>query len=288
MKNLFFFVIALFSFVIVHAQTPTLTLNQPISRKCELGDKFSYEIKANADDFIHILIRQNAINVTTSLFSPTGKQLIKSESPLSVYETEWLSWKFDSTGTYRIEIEGKRSAGNGVFEIELVEQRKYTEADQKRLLAQENFLLGAVSLETFDYPKAIESTKTALKQYQELGRDAEIALCFSNLAKNDYQNGNNSQSIQYFENAIEFYKKANDLSSESLILFLIAKLYVRIGNLEKSLEYDNKALAANKQIGDKNRIAFSTLEIGRYYEQTSNPDKAIEVYEDTCKVKAKR
>ena len=283
MKSLFLFVVALFSFVSAHAQTPTLTLNQQISQKCELGDKFSYEIKANSGDFIHLIIRQNAINVTTSLFSPDGKQLIKSESPFSVYETEWLSWKFDTTGTYRIEMEGKRSAGNGFFVLELVEQRKYVEADQKRLIAQENFLLGAVSLESFDYPKAIESTKTALKQYQELGRDGEIALCYSNLGKNDYQNGNNSQSIQYFEKAIEFYKKANDLSSESLLTFLIGNLHFSNGNFEKSLEFRQKALDINKQIGDKNRIAFSTLEIGRFYELTSKIDKAIEFYEDTLK-----
>jgi hypothetical protein len=126
---------------IVAAQTapqfpgsPTLQLGTPIERTIGPGQSHSYQIPADANTYVALVVEQRGIDVLVRVYDPAGKKNpAEFDSPNGADGPENVSFVASFRTSYRIEVTPlSRDAGPpGKYEIRLVEQRPATEQEIK-------------------------------------------------------------------------------------------------------------------------------------------------------------
>jgi tetratricopeptide (TPR) repeat protein len=261
------FVVLLCSLVFIstnlYAQETKLVPRSPITREIKSDEKHSYQLNANAGEFIHIVIRQRGINVFTVLFDANGKERLKADSPFSRSETEWLNWKSETSSTYKIEVRGFVNAlygKSGKYEIEIIEQRPFTESDQQRIMAQEVFLKGMKSSEDKDYPQSIENFQTALAQYQQANRKSEAAVCMSSIGRGFQIQNKFQEAIEWYGKALNAYREAQDENAEMVMHNQLGVCYTAANQYSKAGEEFSQTLSLSQKLGETPNL-FGSVEL---------------------------
>ncbi len=68
------------------------------------GEKHSYEIQADAGQFLHVSVEHRGIEVASILYDPAGKQIASMQSPTGAFGLDQVSIIADLKGAYRLEI----------------------------------------------------------------------------------------------------------------------------------------------------------------------------------------
>ncbi len=139
--------------------------------------------------------------------------------------------------------------------------------------------LGILSAEEGEYEQSEEYYQRALKQYEENNNQANIALLQVNLALLYEDTGKDDLALKYHHQAIESYRKLNNILGEMHAMMNYAGYLISRHNNNEVLPILNRAYELAEELGAKNQIIQLYLHYRNYYKETGNIEKAYEYQE---------
>jgi hypothetical protein len=103
-----------------------------IERTLANGQRHSFTISLEKDQFLQLVVEQHGIDVVVRAFSPEGKSLGEFDTPNGTEGPENVSLISDTAGVYRIEVAPLGQTDNvqpGRYEIRIIEIRRATEQE---------------------------------------------------------------------------------------------------------------------------------------------------------------
>ena len=105
-----------------------------------------------------------------------------------------------------------------------------------------------------------------------------VASSYNNLGVINQNYGNDSIALNYFQKALYYFEKNQDLSNTSAAYTNIGYIYIQQGNIIKALQFWGKSLEIDEKIGDNEGLANTLLNIGSIYEKQGDTSQAMDFY----------
>src|SRR5688572_15714520 len=103
----------------------------PVERELKGGETHSYQVSLVADQFLHVQVEQQGIDLVVDLFDPTNQKIADADSPNDNWGAEPIVLVANSTGNYRIDIRSpNKTALTGRYKIKIIASRQATATDQ--------------------------------------------------------------------------------------------------------------------------------------------------------------
>ncbi|MEW6737404.1 MAG: CHAT domain-containing tetratricopeptide repeat protein, partial [Acidobacteriota bacterium] len=262
------------------------------------SDPHCYELKLLADQFLHLVVNQDGIDVVVTLYDPDGKELIKVDSPNGTQGPESFILMATKTDSYRLSISSSKPVADGRYTVTIKELRPASAMDRERaeafLKAQKLFNEAFAAYETNEYStsidKYIESLplwRIAANQYMEMITLCQIGQSYEGLKDKE-------KALEYFNQALPLQHALSEFTWEAITLNNIGQLYQDKGEKRVALEYYEKALPVAKAAQDPamqttilNNIAAIYVNLGEIQKALNNYRQALECLQATKKTKLK-
>ncbi len=128
-----------------------------------------------------------------------------------------------------------------------------------------------------DYVKAFEYDTKALRQFEELGDNTEMANTLRSIASTYQYEKNSAKVLEYTNRALKIFQQIGNKSGVASCLSNLGIYYFFEGDYAKALDYDFQALRMWEQVGDRERGA-SYGNIGDVYMHMGDLGKALEFH----------
>lgn len=225
--------------------------NKPAKSALKGNIAHYYSIVLGVNQFLRVTVYQHGVDIVLAVYSPDGKMLQKTDRPNDTHGEESLSFETPAAGVYRIEVKPlSEKADEGTYVIFSELPRAATEADRKRILAEQLFL---------------EANKLRNSDNKDLER----------------------QAITKFAETLTTWREIEDIYAEGLTLGLMARLYDEVGHPDKALETEIKALAVIRRGTDRFGEGISLLHLAKLWRARQDIDQALSYYEESLRVNGK-
>jgi CHAT domain-containing protein/Tfp pilus assembly protein PilF len=262
---------------------PKLELSKAVTRDIAQGEAHSYQITIDAGEFIYVTIDERAIALKATLFGPSDKKLLETDSAGSARGRVGLSYVAGSSGSYELEISPTDpTAGPGAYEVTLQARRKPVPEDTKRIAAQAAFMDGSklyAQAKLESHRAAVEKFTAAQSQYHELGMKVEEGVTLTALGSVSGLLSKNEKAIDYYEKALAVKREADDRAGEAGVLLDMANAHKAMRQYERQLACCERALAISRQIKDRGLEGRAFSNLGTAYEGLRQYAKAVEYIE---------
>ncbi|MCG8699358.1 MAG: sensor histidine kinase [Bacteroidales bacterium] len=153
--------------------------------------------------------------------------------------------------------------------------------DDMSIEAKSYFLLGNIYHKESNYSMAIDNLQKALKLYNNLNDDLQIAKCHNNLGTIYQLRGEFNNALQSFLVAYEMFNEITNYKGLVAICNNIGSLYYYLDNSSKAIHFYNKAIQLTKQIGDSTQLYSVLANKGVVFLENFNTDSALWCFK-TC------
>jgi hypothetical protein len=220
-------------------ESVSLEPGKPIERELSGGQSHFYKITMISGQYLQIVFEQRGIDVAVALFAPDGKKIIEEDSKHVIEGSETVSVVAEATGAYVIEARSpEKITKTGRYGIKLEELRTASIKDKDRIAA------GSIFREAKQLQNGtLESKRKGIEKYQE---------------------------------ALNLYRRAGDLSKEAQTLKYIGEVYYLLGETQKALEKFYDALSIFKSVGSRKDEISVLNDIGAAYWAMGDTQKALE------------
>lgn len=117
---------------VVTAQDQKLQLGTPLERQLAAGQSHNFSVSLEENSFIQLVVEQRGIDVVVKISNPDGKDFGRFDTPNGNQGLENVSFVAPAAGTYRITVTPlNQDAGEGRYEIKIIEVREATEQELK-------------------------------------------------------------------------------------------------------------------------------------------------------------
>jgi tetratricopeptide (TPR) repeat protein len=228
-------------FLFSQSQTESPALETGVKRSCELpaGRSQEHHVLLEAGQYARVNIAQHTINVSVSVFDPTGKQqFVIDNTPID--EVEDVELIAITPGKYRLQVTAAETHASSLrYEITFVELSPETERHRSRIAAAREVGLASAA--------SRQGTREAMLQ-----------------------------AIHHFESARLHWRAAGDAVEEARTMCAIAFIYIELGNREKALSYASEALPL-APVAHHDQLLGRVLDcIGEVYNKFSDKKAAID------------
>jgi signal transduction histidine kinase len=158
------------------------------------------------------------------------------------------------------------------------------EGNEKELAGALN-ILGSLNSGIGSFENAEKRYKEALKLYEQLQEDSEIANTYGNLSRIYFYQNKLEEALELLLKALSIYEQQQDDSGIAFITGTIASVYQQQEDFENAIKYRTIALKKKEAINDAYGIALNLNNLGMLYNVTEDFDKAIANFEASLKIK---
>ena len=209
----------------------TLALRQPLERKLTGGEAHRFSLALKAGQFARVVVTQEGVDVVVRLLDASDRALAAVDSPNGDAGDETLCWVAQAGGTFRVEVRAlDPKAAAGQYQIELVEARGATAADEKRIAAQRRMTAGN-QLREQGKPEtlrqAIAEFEAGLKLWLEVGEQQQAPHSMLMIGWTLADLGEKAEAQKRYEQARRRYEEVKDQAG-------LAMTQQSLGNLSKS------------------------------------------------------
>jgi CHAT domain-containing protein/tetratricopeptide (TPR) repeat protein len=262
---------------------PELRPGFPIERKLGAGESQTYEITLAAGQYLQFLVDQRGISVEVIVIRPSGERLVELEDPIGTQGPRRVSVLADTSGTYRIQLNGaKDETLSGLYELRIEELRDGIEKDKERMAAQ----AAAAEGETLFEQDTAESLRGAIAKYTEarnawraLGDSTREAVALHAAALATDFLGDRRQGLELYAQELQLWRAIGDPRGEALALVNMGTDQLALGETEKALESFSSALEIRRATSDPHEEAHVLFSLGRVHLRQGDYQKALEHYE---------
>ena len=269
------------------AQSPqesnSLELGKPIQREISGGQTHSYKITMTAGQFLHIVVKQQGVDVAVSMFTPDGKKIIEVNRNPLIEGSETVSVIAEESGAHLIEVRSpEKTARTGRYEIKAEELRAATAEDKYRVAGDSAFLeaeqLEGGTLEA--KRKSIEKYHEALELYRRATDRKSEGNALNNIGEVYREMGEIRKALEKHSEALPIRQAAGDRLGEATTLNNLGLVYSSLGDNQKALEKYNEALPLWRAMGNRAEEGTTLINMGVAYQELGEMQKALEKYNE--------
>lgn len=258
-----------------------LELNKPVERESGPGHSDTFTLPGTSGQFLQLVAIQMGVDVVVSVVSPTGKEIIRADSPNYELGPERASWIAEESGVFKVNVsKSLRSFETGRYTIQLTTANSPTE-DNRRELAAERVFYQAVAK---DRSGDKQSVAEALKLYQDaavlwhrLSDNYEEALSMHRIGLLISNSGDNQKALAVYQQALPIWRAAGDKSGESLTLNNLCVIHNSLAETNAAREFCLQALSAARAVKYRTNETRILINLASTY---SAPLDQQKVYQD--------
>ena len=259
--------------------------DQPIKRELAGGHSHAYQVALSANQFLHVVIEQQELNVATELYGPDGKQIIEVNSLNDLLGEEHIFLIARAPGSYRLDVKTvMQGAKSGRYEIKVAELRDPTPRDAMLVAGQLSFAEGqqlrrqanAQSLPQAlgKYQQALEHWRAASERPQEAETLLLIGLVHSQL-------GEKRKALGYYQQSLQLRRALGDRYGEAKALNNLGLVHLDLGEHQPALDYLIQSLPLRRAVGDRLGEAVTLLNIGGVNNELGEKQRALDYYQQS-------
>ncbi|MGE0132169.1 MAG: CHAT domain-containing protein [Blastocatellales bacterium] len=264
-------------------ELPLLEVGKTIEREMAGGETHSFQVLAQAGQYLRVALDQHGIDVRLDLLEPGGQRLVTMDSLNETQGIEAASLIAEQTGRYRVEVASLvKEAPAGRYEIKLAALREVSEQDRKWIAAQSAYAEGQRLLEAREgaesllksvgnYEEAALNWRAAGDRVMELHTLYCIAEAYKFL-------GRSQTALEYYNQALRLQRSESILREEAVALFDIGLIYNDLGEPRESLARFEQSLSLQRAMRDTYAETRTLGGIGDAYLLTGDAWKALEYY----------
>src|SRR5262245_10683089 len=268
-------------------ESSSLEFGKPIERELSGGESHFYKITMSSGQFLHIVVRQQGIDVVVVLFAPDGKKISEADSEHSIEGSETVSAIAKAPGAYLIEARSaEKTAKAGRYEIKVEELRAATAEDKYRV-AGETVFREAEQLENGTLEakrKSIEKYHEALELYRRATDRNWEAQTLNNIVWVHQELGEAQKALEKYNEALPLWRAVGDRRGEANTINDIGMVYRSLGEMQKALEKYNEALPLWRAVGDRRGEANTISNIGTVNVLLGEMQKALEKFNEVLPI----
>ena len=199
-------------------QAVEVLARRPVSGEIGSGSKASFLFRSEAGRSIRGRVSQRGADVIVRVIPEGGLWTAEFDSVLRTENTESFEFVSDETGSYSIEIEGKRGTSKGSFELTVDEPTVAEERDRKVHRSRVLLFEAASHARSGKYADAIRTAEQVLSIREEvLGpKSPETAIIVNRLAIYHGSSGQHARALEYTKRALFIYEA--DPDTDPLVL----------------------------------------------------------------------
>lgn len=233
-------------------ETPSLKLGEALDSELQGGQTLTFKILLTPNQFMHVSVEQQAINVALTLRDREGKQLAEMDSPNNTFGPECISFIADSNGgEISLEVRSTDKAANPGRIVVLLEQLRDPLANDRKRVAAERAFMEANHLSD-PTPAELQQRKITLGESKQ-------------------------KAIARFNEALPDWRAAVDSHGEAMTYFRIGSVYKQLGDNKMALENFDKGLAIKLEPRDWRLTAGMLNDSGVVYESKNQFERALEL-----------
>ncbi|HVK97173.1 MAG TPA: tetratricopeptide repeat protein [Flavisolibacter sp.] len=265
--------------------TKQLSVKSELKRKLTAGENHTYSIDLKKDDFFHLKVIQNGIDIVARVSSANKEFSAQFDSPTGEMDAENIYLMSDSSQTYELNIHPvQKYADPGYYSINIVRHEKASEKDRKWMAAlkatQEADKL-RTKAETRE--RSIEQYKLAAAQWQAVGDVAQYANTVRSLGFVQIREKQYEEAVQTFTGLLPVWRKLNDTRAEGFTHLIIGRIYNLQNDYKASLNYNLSSLDFWRKTNDYDQETFTLMNIGNLYTRLWDKEKAVDYFEQALK-----
>jgi tetratricopeptide (TPR) repeat protein len=256
------------------------------------GQSHIYELPLEKDQYVHIVVQQQKIDVVLTVFGPDNLPRAEVDRPNGSIGPEAISVIADVKGTYRLKIrslESKVSAGQ--YEV-LCSEPRLTEPRDKKFIAAEAAVTEAERLRSSStatsLATSIKKFDEAFNLWRELDEPYEEAIALYGRGWSNNLLCEYDEAITHFGEALLIMQTLHDDYGQAIALTGIAYCYMYLGEHKKALENFQSALELHQKLNNlrgkaatiSGIAAIQTL-VGREQEALVNYSESLQLRKQT-------
>lgn len=263
----------------------SLETGQPRTLGLSWDQKHTFGISLTSNQFLHVLVQQQGIDVVVTVTRPNEPQPEETDSPTGTRGIETISLIAADDGDYRIEVRpGERGAAPGKYTITVNVGSPVSQNDQARITASAAYI-AARKLRSRGDAQSLELARTkfdeALAGWRAVGDRERQAVVLMSIGRSYRMSQNLPKAVASYQEAIELWKELGNLDAEALTLNEIGRSY-QVSNEPlpmRAIEFYREALTRFEAVSDSSGQASTYNNIGFAYNSLSNPDDAVPYFE---------
>jgi CHAT domain-containing protein len=271
------------------AQFPQqLTFEKPIVGTIEKSERKAFKIRVEKGEFAHIEVQQNRILVLPIIYSSDGKKLFDVRRPGDYLDIRRFTLLAESQAEeFIIQLNGNanNTHGNG-FGIRISKKGKIDERNRLRYQAEQIlFKIPTLATDFSTNSQTIRDLEKTLEISQKIDDWNFEALVLETLGHYYHQQFRLSLAADYFNQALQIYRRHSFLKGQAAILGSLGGSYLYAGENDKALDALQKSLEIYKDLNHRwgitrcyNYIALLEYRLGQYQKSKESSLKAIEIY----------
>lgn len=252
-----------------------LQRNSSVQRQLSPGGEHSFVVKLFAGQYFQLEIKQQGIDVATSVSYPDGKK-VEFDTPSGTNGTEYVRLIAEAPGVYRLAVRSLfKEVDPGSYRLRVTALRSATAHDKiifSAVAAQRRGDELRAKAET--RAESIRQYETALTMWQSAGDRAGAASVIRAIGFTWFRMGNSGKAIDTFNRAAQVWHDARDLRGEAFTYQTIGFIYERQNNFQPVLENNQRALPFWRRLHDTVQVAFTLSTIGDAYAKLGNKKQA--------------
>lgn len=267
-----------------------LEFGKELQVKLNGGDAHNYEVSLLSGQFLHVIVEQEGMDITASLFDPQGTRLTRVDSLNGEYGPEPIVAIAATSGTYKVNVaSGNKASPPGLYKIKVVELRTPMPGDKEHVAAErqiEAAMRLASDRSAASMDAAQDNLRTALQYYSTSPDSYRHGLLLYTLAfllgaKGDFQ-----QALNYYQQALTLFQSSGDSMMQAEALNNLAGAYKMLGEPLKAMDFHQQSLSMLPS-GRAEKVRSALLNnIGELYSEMGDWSLALQFYEKSLAVSA--
>ncbi len=274
--------------------SPPFASTEIIGRQIEPGAVHSEEFTLSTGEMISVSIEETGIDLTASLYSPEGLQLLKVDLNSGTGGNESIFFVAPLDGKYKVEIKpslpeiadpllfSSRQLSSCSYKTTIEIQQQPNDKDLFQVTALSEISFAEIDQFNRSEKQTIESIKhllNAVELSKQSGNQLLQAKSLEKLSEQYQVLSRSAESINFAEQALTIYKAMNLKKGIAESLNTMGTAYENIGEYQKALTLFEQALSMWKESGDKHGEAIALNNIGIHFFRTGDLSKALDYYD---------
>jgi tetratricopeptide (TPR) repeat protein len=134
-----------------------------------------------------------------------------------------------------------------------------------------------------DHISALGYAEQAIRFFEDLGANRQLAMCYSTMGKIYVYVGNYQKGLEYYQQSFDMFQKQNDLEFLGLVYSQISRALLELGQLDEARKNGEKGVELCQSYSLQN-LPQALHRLGRVYERMGYLDLAIDCYKRGQKV----
>jgi CHAT domain-containing protein/Tfp pilus assembly protein PilF len=203
----------------------------------------AYLLDLRAGEYVHLRADQNGVDIELRMLGPTGRLLVRVDSPNGDHGPEDLYFLAATAGRHRAEVALRGGPAGGRYRIALLARRPATAADRRRAAALLAFSRAAGLEAAGAAGQAAAGYQRSASLWQGLGEEGRRAEALRNQARTRLAAGALQEALHLYEEACRAFQAAGDRHGQALMLNEMGRCAMSLSHPAEARALFERALA---------------------------------------------